>query len=174
LAVITLFHSSSDGSKAPPLKTVKAATSINYATNYASIGFKRKSNKLERVSVCYAYSPTEFYIQYSALEKQLTNVNERVRKSVAHAEPLIDPVAGLPCLALFPENGEWYRAQVLQVLPAGIRVQFVDYGNLMTIPNCHTSYRRMKQSLSDCPIYAAKVKLAGVLRAALKPSQSNF
>lgn len=89
-------------------------------------------------------------------------MNERVRKSVAHAEPLIDPVAGLPCLALFPENGEWYRAQVLQVLPAGIRVQFVDYGNLMTIPNCHASYRRMKQSLSDCPIYAAKVKLAGV------------
>lgn len=63
LAVITPFHSSSDGSKAPPLKTVKAATSMNYVTNYASIGLKLTSNKLERVSVCYAYSPTEFYIQ---------------------------------------------------------------------------------------------------------------
>jgi tudor domain-containing protein 1/4/6/7 len=92
-----------------------------------------------RVSVCYAYSPTEFYIQYTALLKQLASVNERVHRSVAYAEPLVYPVAGLPCIALFSENGEWYRAKVLQVLPASIRVQYVDYGNIATVPSCVTS-----------------------------------
>jgi hypothetical protein len=52
--------------------------------------------------------------------------------------------------------------KILQVLPAGIRIQFVDYGNIMTIPNCLASCRRMKKSLSDCPLYAAKVTLAGM------------
>lgn len=36
---------------------------------------------------------------------------------------------GSPCLALFPSDNQWYRAQVTQNLDNGFQVLFIDYGN---------------------------------------------
>lgn len=83
-------------------------------------------------------------------------------KCSAQAESLVDPVAGLPCIALFPEDSVWYRAQIRQVLQAGIQVQYVDYGNVAIVPNRLETVRRMRQSLSVEPFYAIRVRLAGV------------
>lgn len=41
---------------------------------------------------------------------------------------------GLPCCALYSEDGAWYRGVVTAVGPTGADVFFVDYGNAETVP----------------------------------------
>ena len=147
--------------KALQLQTAKAAKI--YATDFSSRELKQPSDKPQRVSVCYAKSPSEFYIQYYAFREILAKLMDNVSESAANSDPLDDLVEGLPCIALFHEDGLWYRAKILKVLPDGIGVRYVDYGNAMKIPNSFKSCRKMEHSLSEYPFYAIKVKLADVV-----------
>lgn len=41
---------------------------------------------------------------------------------------------GTPCLAIFSEDGEWYRAKIIQKKNLNYQVQFIDFGNLDECP----------------------------------------
>ena len=64
----------------------------------------------------------------------LQEVMKNVEMSFPNSDPLIDPVEGLPCVAVFPEDRIWYRAEIVKILPDGIRICYVDYGNTILVP----------------------------------------
>jgi hypothetical protein len=88
---------------------------------------------------------------------------ESINKSAANSNPLINPVEGMPCVAFFPDDGSWNRAQILKVLSDGIGIRYVDFGNTVQMPNSSELCRMMEHSLSEYPFYAIKVKLADVV-----------
>ncbi len=100
-----LFDSSPAGdTRVARRKSTSDSAAIVYATRFTSIGLKQPSidDTPHRVYICCTKSPTDFYIQYLSCRELLAHVNANVGKCSAHAERLVDPVAGLPCIALFP------------------------------------------------------------------------
>ena len=65
----------------------------------------------------------------------LQEVMKNVEMSFPNSDPLIDPVEGLPCVAIFPEDHSWYRAEIVKILPDGIGIRYVDYGNSILMRN---------------------------------------
>ena len=55
-------------------------------------------------------------------------MNVKTRGSVA-ACPVTRWTAGAACVARWPEDGVWYRAEVLEVLAQAFLIIFIDYGN---------------------------------------------
>ncbi|XP_066261976.1 RING finger protein 17 [Euwallacea similis] len=64
--------------------------------------------------------------------EEMCDLTTAIQNMVLNLPPLNDFVVGVPCLALFSEDGTWYRGRIMDVksLDAGvINVMFVDYGN---------------------------------------------
>ena len=82
-----------------------------------------------QVMVVFATSPNNFFCQDSETSHRLNEVMEKLAQYCPTA-PLISSVAvGQPCAALYPADGCWYRAEVMEVTGSQALVQFVDYGN---------------------------------------------
>ena len=84
------------------------------------------------VYVSYINSPTSFYCQPLQLAADLeTMMSELAETILSTSPPEVKSVApGIPCLAKFSEDEEWYRAKILEVLEDDkIIAHFVDYGN---------------------------------------------
>jgi len=134
-----------------------------YATKFSSTQLKKPSDGRNEVVVCSAKSPNELWVQYFCYREKLEEVMRNVKVSFPNSDPLINPVEGLPCVAVFPEDRGWYRAQIVKVLPDGIRIHYVDFGNTISMPNTPEHLRMMERHISEPPFYATKVKLANVL-----------
>ncbi|XP_046653473.1 uncharacterized protein LOC124344087 [Daphnia pulicaria] len=152
--------------ESPPHRASQPQTSRTakiYAAEFSSRKLTLPSDKPQQVSVCFVKSPSEFFIQYDAFREILTKLMESINKSAAISNPLINPVEGMPCVALYPDDGSWNRAQILKVLSDGIGIRYVDFGNTVQMPNSSELCRMMEHSLSEYPFYAIKVKLADVV-----------
>ncbi|KZS17360.1 Uncharacterized protein APZ42_016991 [Daphnia magna] len=143
-------------------QTHTASAAKTYAKEFSPGRLQLISDKPSKVSVCFAKSPSEFYIQYFTFREILQQLMKSINNSAIMSDPLVNPTEGLPCLAIYPEDGCWYRAQVLKVLPDGIGVRYVDFGNTVKMPNNKANFLMMEYSLSEYPFYATKVKLADV------------
>lgn len=66
------------------------------------------------------------------------------------------------CVAIFPEDGQWYRASILQFSKAKnqIKVRYVDYGNTQVIPLANT--REILNEWTILPPATISAKLFGV------------
>ncbi|XP_047249229.1 tudor domain-containing 6-like [Girardinichthys multiradiatus] len=74
--------------------------------------------------------PQYFWCQHANTE-DLNKVSS-LAKAAAQAQDVIPPEnlkPGTPCLALFSEDNQWYRAQVTSNADKTVHVMFVDYGN---------------------------------------------
>lgn len=138
-------------------------TNKMYAKSFPCMQFKLLSGEISKVNVCWAKSPDEFYVQCYRYHDMLEEIMKNVAISAPNADPLVNPVEGLPCLALFYEDRRWYRAQVLKVLPDGVGIRYVDFGNTILMPNTSEHLRMMEHALTKDPFHAVKVKLANVL-----------
>ncbi|KAM3595421.1 uncharacterized protein V6R79_023280 [Siganus canaliculatus] len=69
----------------------------------------------------------------------------------------LDP--GSPCLALFPSDNQWYRAQVLTSTENTVQVMFIDYGNESEVDL--KDVRPLPRSLLDMPPQAFLCSLHG-------------
>ncbi|XP_057365752.1 uncharacterized protein LOC130686636 [Daphnia carinata] len=134
-----------------------------YAKKYVSTELKQQLVDPSEVNVCSAKSPDEFYVQFYRFRKLLEEIMVNVATSAPNSNPLDNPVEGLPCLALFPEDRCWYRAEILKMLPDGIGIRYVDFGNTILMSNTREHLRMMELSLAQHPFCAVKVKLANVL-----------
>lgn len=115
------------------------------------------------VVVCYAKSPTELYVQYQRYSEALTKLMKAVEISATESIALpANPAELTPCVAIFPDDRNWYRARVMKVCPDGIVVGYVDFGNKMKLPNTRENLRQMEMALSQDPFYAVQVKLDDV------------
>ncbi|XP_042144375.1 maternal protein tudor-like [Ixodes scapularis] len=86
--------------------------------------------------VVFVASHLEFYCQLSQNEAQLNTLMDAIAMA-ATTQPPLSPEClevGLPCCALYSEDGAWYRGVVTAVGPTGADVFFVDYGNAETVP----------------------------------------
>ncbi len=133
-----------------------------YAKEFTSRELKPLTNNPTQISVCFTKSPHDFYIQYFCYQEALKKLMIAIKNSTLQSDPMVNPIEGMPCLAVFAADRDWYRAQVLKVMPDGIGVRFVDFGNTQKMANNPENFRMMEQSLSESPFYAMKVKLADV------------
>lgn len=78
---------------------------------------------------------TFFYVQFLNSEN-----NARVRELMSNFDPtstahLIEPIkTGIKCVALYSEDGQWYRARVDRRTSEGYQVFFIDFGNTDVVP----------------------------------------
>lgn len=76
--------------------------------------------------------------------------------------PLNGILENKACVAIFPEDGQWYRASILQFSEAKgqIKVRYVDYGNIEIIPLADT--REIIDEWTQLPPVTISAKLFGV------------
>ncbi|XP_037089736.1 tudor domain-containing protein 1-like [Pollicipes pollicipes] len=94
----------------------------------------------ERVTVSYAVSPHEFYVQDAAdpaaqqLDDVMAQLDAEYSQLAADERVLAEVQPGDLVAAPFSEDGAFYRARVLTVDAAGdtCHLQFIDYGNCET------------------------------------------
>ncbi|XP_019315039.2 tudor domain-containing protein 1 isoform X3 [Panthera pardus] len=122
-----------------PMQAIKCVLAV-------PLGVEAKLNPLEwtwveltvdqtvDVVVCMIYSPGEFYchvLKEDALKK-LNDLNKSLAEYCQQKVPNdFKAEIGQLCCAPFAGDGNWYRALVKEILPAGnVKVHFVDYGNM--------------------------------------------
>lgn len=73
-------------------------------------------------------SPSEFWIQLETAAPELQAM-EAAMIDAENFPELIEKEEGVICAAKYPEDGAWYRAQVIVDGSEGTEVLFMDYGN---------------------------------------------
>ena len=119
------------------------------------------------VYVSHIDSPTSFYCQPlqlgADLDTMMTELAETVSKSTPAEIETIVP--GLPCLAKFSEDGEWYRAKIIKGSEDDeIVAHFVDYGNseVTTPPSlCKIPDNLLKEPVQSlhCSVFDTSIKV---------------
>ena len=117
----------------------------------------------EVVYVSSASDPEEFHVQMSRTSQDLEKLMEQLEKVYVSPEAPVQVAQqltpGMPCCALFMEDGNWYRAEVTQVLPdSQLEVRFVDYGNSDIVPA--QLVKELKPEFLDHPKHSVACKLS--------------
>ncbi|XP_050666481.1 tudor domain-containing 6-like isoform X3 [Leptidea sinapis] len=105
----------------------------NLTDQLVSEGHATKSDKDEcgDLPSCFAShvnSPSEFWLQLESATFELQAM-EAAMVDAENFPPLETKEEGVLCAALYPEDGAWYRAQVIVDGSEGTEVLFMDYGN---------------------------------------------
>ncbi|CAH2004813.1 unnamed protein product [Acanthoscelides obtectus] len=89
------------------------------------------------VKISYVYSCNRFYVQLVSKEAELSSLMRDLQQ-VCQASDYMDPGAvnvGLPCCALFEDDGQWYRAEIVEITgPDSMKVRYIDFGNEAVVP----------------------------------------
>jgi len=97
-----------------------------------------------KAAVTHVINQHQFYIQQcseqqksslKSLMEQIQSVYSDENNTVLYR--LRVPTVGLPCVAQFSADGNWYRAEVIDVKGSGgglVKVLYVDYGNCELLP----------------------------------------
>ncbi|XP_063828326.1 maternal protein tudor-like isoform X8 [Ostrinia nubilalis] len=106
----------------------------NLTDKLVSEGYAARSEETEcggDLPSCFAShvnSPSEFWIQLETAAPELQAM-ESAMVDAENFPELKDKEEGVICAAKYPEDGEWYRAQVIVDGSEGTEVLFMDYGN---------------------------------------------
>ncbi|XP_022107965.1 uncharacterized protein LOC110988589 [Acanthaster planci] len=128
-------------------------------------GFKKLDiiqGSSEKVYVTVANSLHEFYCQIAA--KAIGDLEPLSEKLQSEAESLeditADSIQGMPCIAKFSDDEQWYRATVLAEKGDMVEVFFVDYGNKQSVPR--DQVKALTEDFSDLPAQTVKCALAHI------------
>ena len=87
-----------------------------------------------KVYLSYLEHPDSFYCQPVATADDLVSLMRDLGSYVDDAAPLATPVVGASCCAQYPDDGGWYRAEVIGLVGRDdVTVRYVDYGNSETV-----------------------------------------
>ena len=123
-----------------------------------------KVGTTKKVFVAFADSPGRFWLQLSSCSTVLSFISE-----ILHSDEIVPSLQPLPreavftgvaCCVVFDEDGDLYRANVIEVKGQKVQVQFVDYGNSMTVTT--SDILGLPPSLSVIPAQAIQCCLEGV------------
>ncbi|XP_077546906.1 protein tudor-like isoform X2 [Haemaphysalis longicornis] len=104
--------------------------------------------------VMHTESLSGFYVMLKEQESALEEMATRLEECYVNAPlPIVAPCAKLPCVAFYPKDGAWYRAKVVR----DMNVQFIDYGNVDTVPEI----REIAPEFLEIPPFCYKCKLDG-------------
>ncbi|XP_049596616.1 tudor domain-containing 6 [Syngnathus scovelli] len=86
--------------------------------------------------------PGYFWCQFAQTENldTVSRLTQSIGETLKDAEVPKNLDLGSPCLALFSEDSQWYRAQVLWKTDSTVCVVFVDYGNESEVDNKDVRY----------------------------------
>nr|XP_004540143.1 tudor domain-containing protein 6 [Maylandia zebra] len=87
-------------------------------------------NDTEMVYASCIVGPHFFWCQYANTE-DLCKVSQLAQEAGEAQQKLFPetPGPGSPCLALYSDDNQWYRAQVIENAETSLHVVFIDYGN---------------------------------------------
>lgn len=115
--------------------------------------------------ISYIRSPSFFFAQLTGAEEELDALAHRISCSVKElcGDSLTITSVGMPCLARYSQDGQWYRAEVTEVdqLSRGVTVRFVDYGNVESITEPQTGLKQINDDLLLTPAQAVLCCLQG-------------
>ncbi|OXU22838.1 hypothetical protein TSAR_002680 [Trichomalopsis sarcophagae] len=104
--------------------------------NYATLDEKWSENKLDLgirypVLMGWFINPESFYCQLADMQKEFRDMMNEIQNVYAKRQPVSGQLkVGSSVIAVLPEDGVLYRAQVLELnKPRGHVVQYIDYGD---------------------------------------------
>nr|XP_057912002.1 tudor domain-containing 6-like isoform X1 [Doryrhamphus excisus]XP_057912003.1 tudor domain-containing 6-like isoform X1 [Doryrhamphus excisus]XP_057912004.1 tudor domain-containing 6-like isoform X1 [Doryrhamphus excisus]XP_057912005.1 tudor domain-containing 6-like isoform X1 [Doryrhamphus excisus]XP_057912006.1 tudor domain-containing 6-like isoform X1 [Doryrhamphus excisus]XP_057912007.1 tudor domain-containing 6-like isoform X1 [Doryrhamphus excisus]XP_057912008.1 tudor domain-contain len=117
--------------------TIQEATEPNAIVikeNPKAFPYRQPNIPLNKAEVVYAsciVEPHFFWCQFANTTDLCTVVTLAQEGGQADLDPSSFETfrTGTPCLALFPADNQWYRAQILSKEGNGAHVVFIDYGN---------------------------------------------
>lgn len=102
-------------------------------------------------------SPADFFVQFVSKSEDLNAIQAELANSIEQDDmESKDILIGSIVAALYPEDDYYYRAKVLDKMPHGISVFFIDYGNTCTV----TTIRKLSSILSTIVPVAVNCSLA--------------
>lgn len=85
------------------------------------------------VKVSYVYSCNRFYVQLINRETELVKLMFELQQACKTNETMEPGMLkiDLPCCAIYPDDNQWYRSQIVDILndPNNVKVRYIDYGN---------------------------------------------
>lgn len=116
------------------------------------------------VIIVHVESPSNFFCQFSVTSidalQDMMNEMQEVYSSAPSASDMNFKIGDF-VVALFSEDGMWYRAVVNDIQSEGVNVLFVDYGNSEVTPS--KNLRRLEPSFVNLPAQAVPCCLAEIL-----------
>lgn len=103
------------------------------------------------------------HLDSSAADEVTDSIQQYVNQPEFAKLPVLEPMVGCSCLALFSDDNSWYRAIVESVAQDSVVVNYVDYGNSSTVGR--DQLRALPPSLVKQPTIALKCALDGVERS---------
>ena len=118
-----------------------------------------------KVYVAFSDSPGRFWLQFSSNSHILDVITSVLADDAVTSSLKVLPretiFPGVACCVVFNEDGMYYRAQTIDITKSGkVRVQFVDYGNSVTV--LMNDLFELPSSLSSAPAQAVQCCLEGV------------
>jgi len=114
-------------------------------------------------------SEGDFYLQIighglERLEILMEDMTSHFKQRTIASEIISRPEVGMICCAKFHADGQWYRAQIIEVLESrSVEVEFIDYGNRAIIQNLHIRKpTAVSEKVKSLPFQAVKCKLNGL------------
>ncbi|KAL3869617.1 hypothetical protein ACJMK2_042282 [Sinanodonta woodiana] len=113
--------------------TVDKEVSTNIASKNEMISYPKVTYPTDqniKVYLSYVESPSKFYVQLATQKDELNELLEKLKDAYSEEKQhLLQGMPGLACITKFSKNGEWYRAEVLELHDTTLKLRFVDYGN---------------------------------------------
>lgn len=75
-------------------------------------------------TVVYSNNPSEFWLQIDSDVDAVMDIGAKLAAycNSSDCKRLSSPAVGQLCAALYSEDSTWYRGQILEVQPAGVKV----------------------------------------------------
>ena len=117
-------------------------------------------SSVEKVYVSNVVSPNHFYCQLVSSEDQLTALMDQVAQYSSNADVsnIESRAVGIPCVAKYSQDEQYYRAEIERVGDQSCDVVFIDYGNSDTV-KC-TDIREISAELCQLPAFCIQCHLA--------------
>ncbi|XP_059353820.1 tudor domain-containing 6 [Carassius carassius] len=113
-----------------------------------------KPGQEAEVFISHCNSPCSFFVQFATDEDDIYSLVEKLnadQSRCANIDPSDIHEGDLVC-AMFPEDNSWYRAAVRKNICDRVNVEFVDFGNTVTISS--SKICRLDQSFASFPRYS--------------------
>ena len=139
-----------------------AVGSVEKAAHHPLKSFKKAEIVKEGSTINVYYldgiSPQDFYCHIAEYEVEFETLTKEIAQKGTESGSLDAMEAGTPCLALFSEDGCWYRGKVLEAGEGKSKVAFVDYGNEEWVEHVHI--KSIPDDLLKLPVQAVRFCLA--------------
>lgn len=138
--------------------TIKAKSDSNVVTN-TNQSDNGEATHLTSAHISHADQPDRFYLQFENTSDELLRFQQNLEIVAPSLPPLKDFRAGLPCIAKYSVDDQWYRARIIDTDGEITSIQFIDYGNTDSITD-KSLLKTSNDSFNAIPPFAVPCSLA--------------